>query len=404
MRFKRKILFVDDEPKILQGLQRMLRSNHNNWEMKFVENGQEALEIMSKENFDVVVSDMRMPGMDGAELLKEVMDRYPQVIRIILSGHSDRDMILKSVRTAHQYLSKPCDADTLKSTLTRAFSLRELMSGEEIKMLVSKMESLPSLPALYLEIMNELQLPEASIKRVGKIIEKDIGMSAKILQLVNSAFFGLPRHISTPTQAVSLLGLEIVKALVLSVQVFSQFDQSNLKNLSLKMLWQHCNTVGHLSKKLYEMESKDKNFISYALIAGLLHDIGKAILMINFPEKYDSVISTAIEQNIILLEIEKEIFGVTHGEVGAYLLGLWGFPDFVVEAIAYHHNPGQSPWETFSPLSAVYVANIIEHEILPNRRTGMVQSIDSEYIHEAGLAERIPIWKEICQKAIQEGV
>lgn len=400
---KKRILFIDDEPRVLQGLQRMLHGMRREWEMMFVENGRKALDIMDQQNFDVVVSDMRMPGMDGAELLKEVMNRYPQIIRIILSGNSDREMILKSVRTAHQYLSKPCDAATLKSTVVRACALRERLSSDEVKKLVSKMESLPSLPTRYAEIMTELQSPDPSIKRMGKIIEKDIGMSAKILQLINSAFFGLPHHISTPAQAASLLGLEIVKALVLSVQVFSQFDQSKLKNLSLNLLGQHSETVGHLSKKIYEMESNDKNIMCYALIAGLLHDIGKLILMTNFPKKYDSVISTAIEQHIVLPEIEMENFGVTHAEVGAYLLGLWGLPDFVVEAIAYHHNPSQCPCETFSPLSAVYVANIVEHEISPRGRMGIVQPMDFNYIREAGLAERIPVWKKICQNTIQEG-
>ena len=397
---KKCILFVDDEPRVLQGLQRMLRGLRNNWAMTFVENGQEALEIMAQQTFDIIVSDMRMPGMDGAELLHEVMNRYPQIIRIILSGHSDREMILKSVRTAHQYLSKPCDAETLKSTVTRACSLRELLTSNEMEKIVLKMESLPSLPSLYIEIMDEIQSPDSSVQRVGNIIEKDIGMSAKILQIVNSAFFGMPRHISSPAQAVSLLGLEIVKALVLSVHVFSQFDHSRLKNLSLNSLWQHCTTVGYLSKKIYEGESNDKNFISYALIAGLLHDIGKLILMTNFPEKYDSVVSTVLKQEITLSEIELEVFGVTHSEVGAYLLGLWGLPDLVVEAIAHHHSPHQVPGKVFVPLSAVYVANTIEHEMCPNRRLGAVQPVDVNYLDEVGLAERLPLWRDICQKAM----
>ena len=400
---KKQILFVDDEPRILQGLQRMLRGMRQEWEMMFAESGQKALDMMTQHHFDVVVSDMRMPGMSGAELLNEVMNRYPQMIRIVLSGHSDREMILKSVRTAHQYLSKPCDAEALKSTVIQACALRKLLSGNEIKDIVSKMESLPSLPSLYSEIMNELQSPESSVKRVGSIIEKDIGMSAKILQLVNSAFFGLPQHISTPAQAVSLLGLEIVKALVLSVHVFSQFNQSKLKNLSLNLLWQHSETVGHLSKKIYEMESDDKNFISYVLIAGLLHDIGKLILITNFPEKYDSIISTVLQQNIVLHKIELEVFGVTHGEVGAYLLGLWGLSDLIVEAVAYHHNPRQVIGDVFSPLSAVHVANAIEHEMFPKRRLGAVQPIDTSYLDEVDLTERLSVWRDVCQKAVQKG-
>ena len=401
---KKRILFVDDEPKVLQGLKRMLRGMLQEWEMMFVGSGKEALEIMNQQTFEVVVSDMRMPGMNGAELLKEIMNRYPQVIRIILSGHSDREMILKSVQTAHQYLSKPCDAETLKATIIHACGLRELLSNDEMKKLVSKMDSLPSLPALYIKMMDELQSPESSIKKVGDIIDKDIAMSAKILQLVNSAFFGIPQHISSPSQAVSLLGLEIVKSLVLSVHVFTQFDQSRLRNIPLDLLWQHCIKVGYLSKRIYEEESNDKKVIGYAMTAGLLHDIGKLILMTNFPEKYESVVSNASKQEILLSKNEIEVFGVTHSEVGAYLLGLWGLPDLIIEAIFYHHKPHQVPGRIFVPLSALHMANTIEHEMYPKRRLGAVQPINSDYIGELGLSERLPVWRDICHKEIEKGV
>ena len=221
---KKRILFVDDEPKILEGLQRTLRSMRQEWEMQFAGSGQEALECLSKEPFDVVVSDMRMPGMDGAQLLKEVMRLYPQIARIILSGHSDQEIVLKSVRIAHQYLAKPCEAETLKSVVTRTCALRELLADDAVRRMVSNMDSIPSLPSLYAEIMEEIQSPNASIQRVGKIISKDMGMTTKILQLVNSAFFGLRRHVSSPSQAVSLLGLDTIRALVLSVHIFTHFD------------------------------------------------------------------------------------------------------------------------------------------------------------------------------------
>ena len=190
------------------------------WEINFAPGGKEALEWMESHPVDVIISDMQMPGMDGAQLLYEVLKSHPDTVRIILSGHADREMILRSVRPAHQYLSKPCNADILKSTIQRACNLRESLADEEMKKLISKMDTLPSLPSLYIEIMKEIQSPDSSIKRVATIIEKDMGMSAKILQLVNSAFFGVPRHISSPVQAVTMLGLEMIKALVLSIHVF----------------------------------------------------------------------------------------------------------------------------------------------------------------------------------------
>ena len=399
MRSNKRILFVDDEIRVLQGLQRILHGLRHEWDMEFVESGSKAVEMMNQQPFDVVVSDMRMPGMNGAELLEKVMQIYPQTIRIVLSGHSDREMILKSVRTAHQYLSKPCDAETLKSTVIRASKLRELLKGNDIKTLISKMDTLPSLPSLYVEMMDELQSAESSVKNVGHIIEKDIGMSAKILQLVNSAFFGLPRHISNPAQAVSLLGLETVKALVLSVQVFSQFQQSNLKNLSLNLLWKHSMTVGHFSRKIYQNESSDKNFVGYALIAGMLHDIGKLVLVTNFPEKYDSIILLASKHEKALPEIEQNELGTTHAEVGAYILGLWGLPDLIVEAIAYHHAPSQCTEKEFTPLVTVHAANVMEHEMFPNRRMGQPPAIDSDYLVQLGITNKLAVWQKICEGA-----
>jgi CheY-like chemotaxis protein len=207
----RRILFVDDEPKVLAWLERMLRSMRHEWEMEFAKSGPEALEALAARPFDVVVSDMRMPGMNGTQLLAEVMQRHPQVVRIILSGNADHETGMKSVGPAHQFLTKPCDVEVVKTTVGRACALRDLLADERLRLLVSQMQSLPSLPSLYEELVRELQLPNASLKRVGEIISKDVGMTAKILQMVNSAFFGLRREVSSIGRALTLLGLENVK-------------------------------------------------------------------------------------------------------------------------------------------------------------------------------------------------
>ncbi len=187
----KRILFVDDEPMLLQGLQRSLRSMRQDWEMAFVKGGNEALEAIDKQPFDIVVTDMRMPGMDGAQLLEEVKRRSPQTLRMVLSGQSDRETILRAINPTHQYLSKPCEGEELKARLLRAFALRDLLENSELKDLVSRLHSLPSLPSLYFELSGELSSDEPSLAKIGKLISADMAMTAKILQLVNSAFFGL---------------------------------------------------------------------------------------------------------------------------------------------------------------------------------------------------------------------
>ncbi|MBI4643650.1 MAG: HDOD domain-containing protein [Deltaproteobacteria bacterium] len=396
-----KILFVDDEPKVLEAMQRMLRSMRKEWETAFALSGQEALEILGRESFDVVVSDMRMPGMDGTQLLAEVKKRYPDIVRIVLSGQSDKEMVLKSVQPAHQYLAKPCDAETLKSTINRACTLRDLFTDNALRLVVSQLDSLPSLPDLYAQIMKELQSEYSSIRKIGEIISKDIGMTAKVLQLVNSAFFGHIRHVSSPAQAAELLGLETIKTLVLSVKIFSQFDRFNLPNFSVKGLWDHSMATGVFSRTIAIREKQTQEVIDDAFMAGVLHDAGKLILAANFARQYREVIETTQQRHLPLWQAENQVFGVTHAKVGAYLFSLWGLPYSIVEAIAFHHDPSAAPQKEFGPLTAVHAANYLEH----HRRQGDAdkgEAVDSAYLTAIGMVDQLGFWEEKCSKAIKE--
>ncbi len=281
----KKILFVDDETNLLAGLQRMLRRMRNEWQMAFAPGAHEALEILKSDSFDVIVTDMRMPGMDGCQLLNEVKERYPEIVRIILSGHSDKEAILKSIGPVHQYLSKPCDAEVLKATITRACAMRHLLENDSLIKIISRIESLPSLPTLYTEVIEAVNSPDGSLARVGEIISKDVGMSAKILQLVNSSFFGLPTHVSTPARGVDLLGLETVKALVLGVKIFSQFSRSDSPGYSIANLWNHSIATSYIALKIAKRLKLKQSDIDDSFLTGLLHDIGKLILLDRLPAK-----------------------------------------------------------------------------------------------------------------------
>ncbi|MCX5908585.1 MAG: response regulator [Deltaproteobacteria bacterium] len=401
---KKRILFVDDEPNMLEGLQRMLRGMREEWEMQFAASGPEALALMDQGPFDVVVSDMRMPNMNGAQLLAEVMRRYPQTVRIILSGHSDSEFTLKSVRAAHQYLAKPCDPEQLKSVVIRACALRNVLADDGLKEMISSIESLPSLPSLYMEITEELRSPSSSLQKVGKVISKDIAMTAKVLQLVNSAFFGLQRHVSNPLQAVNLLGLDTIKALVLSVQIFSQFQEGKLSGLSLESLSQHSFLTGILAKTIAQMETSDKLLIDDSFMAGLLHDLGKPVLSMNFPERYAEVQNMAREKNIPSWEVEKDLFRASHAEVGAYLTGWWGLPDPIVEGIAYHHSPGRhAAQQLITPFLAVHVANTWEKQGAGPGGNGNPMDIDMECLTKLNFTDRLSVWHEKCQQILSKG-
>ncbi len=399
----RSILFVDDEPNVLHGLKRMLRTMRNEWSVMFAGSGREALDILGKEHFDVIVTDIQMPGMDGVQLLAEVKRHHPQIVRIVLSAQLNGELIRKSTRVSHQFLSKPCDTETLKSTIARACALHSMLENDSLKRVVSQIDSLPSMPTLYAKIMRELESDKASIQKVGKIISKDVGMTAKILHLVNSAYFGLGRHISSPAQAATLLGMDTIKSLVLSMQIFSQFDQNKIPGLFLEQLWKHSMATGIFAKTIAKEENQDRVIVDYSFLAGLLHDSGKLVLAVNFSEQYIEILGRVQKETTSLLEGEREMIGVTHSEVGAYLMGLWGLPAPIVEALAFHHCPSECMENQFIPLTAVHVANALEHEDGDANMEENGFQVDSDYLSKLNLTDRIPFWMKSCLDAIQEG-
>lgn len=393
---KKRILFVDDEGNILSGLRRSLRACRKQWDMLFVESGQEALSKADETHIDALVTDMRMPGMDGAQLLDRIAERHPHAVRIVLSGQSDQETIMKTVGPAHQYLNKPCEVEVLKATLMRAFSLRDLLGKSELKSLISGMHTLPSLPAIYNELVSLIQDANTTVADIGRLIAKDPAMTAKTLQLVNSAFFGLGRHISNPVDAASLLGMEILKPLVLSIGIFQQFDRDKLAiaEFTLDSLWAHSMQVGSLAQRIANQQTMAKTAIEDCLLAGMLHDIGKLILALNQPEGYRRLESLPTDDRQPRCDAELEIFGATHGRVGAYLLGLWGLPETVVEAVALHNQPSLQAEMAFSPLSIVHVANALIHDL--NTATPSISSLDRDYLQKLGVLDRLDQWQLIA--------
>jgi HD-like signal output (HDOD) protein/CheY-like chemotaxis protein len=395
---KRRILFVDDEPLVLKGLQRTLRKMRNEWGMAFTASGREALDILSKQPVDVIVSDLKMPEMDGMQLLTEVRTQYPHVVRIILSGHLEHELTLQSVQYAHQNLSKPCDSEILKQILAKLFALRDIMADESVKKIVSQIESLPSLPAIYNEIIEEMQSEDPSIKKVGDIISKDLSMTAKILQVVNSVFFGLSRKINSPTEAVLLLGLETIKSLVLSVKIFAEFSRKKFSWFNIDALFNHSMSVSTYTKTIIKTEKLGQDLINYSLMAGLLHDLGKLILATNLQKPYKEVLTAAKGSDRNLWDLEYEAFGTSHAEIGAYLMGLWSLETPIIEAIAFHHCPANSMSQNMGLLTAVHIGNAIDHNGQPSTNGNTDLQYDAQYLDTLGVADRIPEWRQVCKE------
>lgn len=395
---KIRILFVDDQANILDGLRRMLRSHKNEWDMCFATGGSEALQFLSEHRVDILVTDMKMPGINGAELLDEVRIKYPDTARFVLSGYVDREMALQSVMNVHRYLSKPCNADDMIGVLEGNIHLRTYLNDPTLTSFISEIGCLPSLPETYLKLQKAMRSSSATLDRVGRIIERDMALSSKILQIVNSSFFGLARHVSGPREAVKLLGLDIVRALMIQVSIVREFDQKIITMLSLDELWDHALLSGTFAKEIAVMEKASNREKDYAFVAGLLHDIGILILAANFPSRYSRVLDEVRERGILFAVSERKEFGVDHGQVGAFLLGLWGLPDPVVEAVAFHHSPFIKPLATndgnFSALTAVHVADVLEHDLDDEGRLASDATLDYEYLSMIGIDERVPHWRE----------
>lgn len=393
----KSLLFVDDEPRILQGLERQLRGMRQEWNMFFAESAARAIEIISSQPIDVIVTDMMMPAMDGAQLLSEVMKRSPKTIRLVLSGHADQEAVLRLVGPAHQYLSKPCNPEELRTAVTRAMALRDLLSNDQLKQVASRIRSLPSLPSLQAQLTEELRKECPSVERIGTIISKDIGMSAKILQLVNSAFFGLAQPASNVGEAVMYLGIATVRSLVFSVQLFSSFDQKTLQGFSLEAVARHCWITGILARRIAQAQRCDQKLDDQCFLGGLLHDLGSLILAAGMPEQYARVIQNAAKSGRALWQEEQTEFGATHAELGAYLLGLWGLPNPVVEAVAMHHHPRQCAVPGFTPVVAVYVADNWASTRLPDLQCGCGNAdLDLEYLEQLGFKDQLPEWEQLC--------
>ena len=399
---KKRILFVDDKAHLLKSLKKVLREMRHEWQGSFASSGEEALSHMAGAQFDVIVADMNMQSMSGIELLNDVRVRYPHMVRIIVSDHSEMESNIQSVTVAHQCLSKPCDPVELKKTIKNTSLLGEILQDKGLVEMVSGMKSIPSLPSLYTEVVKELKDSNSSIKDVGRIISKDMGMSAKILQVINSSFFGLPQHISDPEKAALYLGLDSLKGLVLASGVFSLFNQRRWKSL-VDRLWNHSAFVGACALRLAEEEKCEPEVIEDALLAGLLHDVGRLLMASYMPEKYGEVILKAKGGGTTLWEAEKEMLGTTHGEVGAYLLCLWGLSDNIVEALAYHHCPERSKDKEFGALAAVHVADFLEQESSEEHRKpiGIVQ-LNEDYLSGLGKGDRLPAWRSICEESSKQ--
>jgi HD-like signal output (HDOD) protein len=388
-----RILFVDDDPNLLAALHQKLHSLKGEWAMTFARSAGEALALLRQSQQDVVVSDRHIPGFDQAADRSEPSPPWPSTVRIVLSGQSDEESSLRTIGSAGQ--EGVCDAAHLRSVVQRAVALQRLVQNERVRVVVARMDTLPSAPALLHELTAELAKEECSLVHAGEIISQDVAMTAKILRLVNSAYFGFRCKISDPILAVRFLGIKTVSSLVMACHIFQHADPKLAIWLGLDRIWSHSLMTSQWARRIAEAETKDSNLIDDSLAAGMLHDAGRLVLAVNFPNTYREMIENTRSTGENLLEQERSLLGVTHAEVGAYLMGTWGLRDTIVEAIAYHHTPGECVHRGFAPLTAVHAACAMQRVRVAFDAANIREAVDHDYLKATGLSSRIDHWRTL---------
>jgi putative nucleotidyltransferase with HDIG domain len=352
-----RILIVDDEPLVLSALQRMVRRLRPSDEVVAEGGGARAVARLDTEPFDLLLTDLQMPGVDGVAVLFYARDRHPSVVRIALSGYATPEAELRSVNAAHRYLSKPCTIEELKEALTRVEHLELRLSDAAVRREVAGIRSLPGAPRVYAALTAAVRRPETSITEVQEIVSRDDAVVAKLLQVVNSAFFGLSRPVTSVFEAVAYVGMKTLTSLVLSVEAFRVFRTADAcPGFSIETHQHHVLLTARIAARLVDGQRAAED----AFTIGLLHDVGKLVLAAHLPQRFAPLLALAAAERHPLHAVEREAGAVAHATVGGELLRLWGLPSVVVDAVADHHHPdrlGQAP----SPAAAACVANALAH-------------------------------------------
>ncbi|MBL8785928.1 MAG: HDOD domain-containing protein [Deltaproteobacteria bacterium] len=390
----KRILFVDDEPSILDALQNLLRRERKRWDMVFALGGDKALEAMAVAPFDVVMSDMRMPGMDGAELLTRVRELYPATARFVLSGQSGREAVVRALGVTHQFLSKPCEVEVLRGVVERACESNDELGDELLRRVVGRLECLPSVPSVYAELREALAREDVGVQVLASIVERDPALSLKCLQLVNSAYFGLARPTASVARAVSFLGAELLSSLADKTGVFAPFSPTQSDAFSIEAFQRKSLAVAKLAARLVP----ERSLVDEAAAAGMLLDVGELVIAVGLPDAWSSI-SRWRAGGDVPEAADRRVLAVSHSEVGVYLLGLWGLPRAIIQPVAEHHAgppipgaPGARPVEASTSPAVVRAVRLADR--LVREACGEQVEMDEDL---AAIADQ---WREEAQRLV----
>ncbi len=393
-----RILLVDDEKAPLTELQRELKQISSAWDVLIATGGKQALDVFRHQKVDITISDLNMPGMNGVELLSMIQTECPGCMRVAIIDPIDIHQFQNVALAAHQFIAKPWNSRDVAAKIYQLQGLSNMLREEGVQKVVNQISKLPSQSSAYSLLIDELNKPETSLDKTARIISTDMSMTAKLLQLVNSAYFGLPREVHDVSQAIFYLGTDTIRDLVLSVQIFSYFEQEKLEAAGLGGLWDHSLLVAQLSRALAASITNDKSIITSAFTSGLLHDLGKLIIGVVFKDFYSSRPMLG-KDSIHWLGEEKRQFDASHADIGTYLLGLWGIPPAILIAVSNHHSIQGYLNRGFALSVAVYFANYFSYYFSNNPLMPAFQ-LEPAVEENAWVKTFLDVWKHQCEKII----
>jgi HD-like signal output (HDOD) protein/ActR/RegA family two-component response regulator len=382
-----RLLFVDDDPLALEQIRREISHARLHYDVVFVDSARGALAALEGGEFDALVSDLRMPDMDGPTLLAQVRNRFPNVVRVSMSGAMEDADFMRAMPVTHQFLSKPIVGDALREVIERSCSLNPILHHQGIRALVGRLSALPATAQTFQDLSHAMTEPNTHTADISRIVSKDTALCVKTLQIVNSSFFRRRQPITSIQAAVTFVGMEMIKSLALSACVFNALDASPAALKLMRDLQTRSLRKAHFARALL----KDSRHADEAFTAALLLDIGQAVLAMCSPETFAEVIQIARESNRAWHEVEKEAFGVAHPEVGAYLLGLWGLPLELIEAVAYHHTPSVVKHAQTAMLAAVHVADAVI-DATADHPEKLLNKLDAAFVARTGVHRCLAEW------------
>ncbi|HEX4023631.1 MAG TPA: response regulator [Steroidobacteraceae bacterium] len=383
----KRVLFVTAEPAAASALRSALLQQRSSWHVAFARSAAEALAELGRAPFDAIVSELHLPHTDGAQLLAQVRELHPNVVRLCLSDGVDEELFLRAVPVTHQFLRKPCSADNVREVVERACSVGGILHNEAIRELIGKLQALPATPQTFEALSAAIARPTAHAADISNIVSNDRALCVKTLQIVNSALFRRTGTITSIQTAVSYVGMEMLKSLAMSACVFHALDASPATGKLLADLQARSIRKARFARLLLE----GSHGADEAFTAALLLDVGQAVLALSAPAQFERMVALARERDAPWHEIEPECFGVAHPEVGACLLGLWGLPLELIEAVAHHHCPSRVQHAQTRVLAAVHVADAIV-DATADQPAKLLDHLDAAFVARSEVARCLSDW------------